>query len=397
MSTKRIRLSLHLLRAEMLVTSVTFAMPILNVFFAKEIGMSLAEVGLSQAIFTAALLVLNVPTGWLADRFSRRAANMLGDAMSAAGFAYYAFAHSFTDVVIAEIILGVGSALSGGADIGLLRAYCQRLGLNYEKEFARMSSWLYIVQLVAVGLGGVIGAYDARLAIGLSAVTSGVGIVLSLGMKEIGERRQCQTNPLRDMARIAKYALHGHKKLAWSIFAFAIGRESTHPTIWILTPLLLLAGVPIQIVGFAWAFNALAGWLGSRLARQYAGRMRDWQCIVTGAAIFVVSASVLSVNVSLATIAFYAGFGLAQGWFKASLIPIVQQNTPDDIQSTVSSVAASIATMLYIPLVWGLNALGDSSLQLSVFCTLLVFAPLFALAIVQLRRFAGVPVLVELR
>lgn len=393
MDTKRIGLSLRLLRAEMLVTNFMFAMPVLNVFFAEEIGMSLAEVGLSQAIFTAALLALNVPTGWLADRFSRRAANMLGDAMSMAGFAYYAFAQSFADVVLAEIVLGVGSALSGGADIGLLRAYCQRLGLNYDKEFARMSSWLYIAQLVAVGLGGVIGAYDVRLAIGLSAVTCGIGIVLSLGMKEIGERRQCQTNPFRDMARIAKYALHGRKKLAWSIFAFAIGRESTHPMIWILTPLLLLAGVPMQVVGFAWAFNALAGWLGSRMAHRYAGRMRDWQCIAAGATVFAVSASVLSVHVGLATIGFYAGFGLVGGWFKAALMPIVQRNTPSDIQSTVSSVAASVATMLYIPLVWGLNAIGDTSLRLSVFCTLLVFAPLFVLAIVQLRRFATVPAL----
>ena len=133
MNTQSLWRNVRLLQLEMVITAMIFAMPILNVFYKDEIGMSLAQVGASQAVFTIAVLLLNIPTGWLADRFSRRWCNVFGDLTASAGFFYYAFAESFSDVVIAEIAIGIGIAFSSGADIGLLRAYAQSLKISYQK------------------------------------------------------------------------------------------------------------------------------------------------------------------------------------------------------------------------------------------------------------------------
>ena len=387
MDNQTIRRSLRLLKIEAIITSVVFAMPILNIFYAEEIGLSLAEVGLTQAAFTIAVFLFNIPTGWLADRFSRKACNVFGDLLAAGGFVFYAFAQSFTDIVIAEIVVGIGLAFTGGADVALLKAYAGKLGESYQKLSAQLASWRPIAEMAAVSLGGIVGAYSPRLAIALSAVTYGTGAVLSLFIVEAGEHRKSGVHPVKDMARITRFALHGHKQLAWRIAAYALGREATHPIIWILTPLLLLAGIPPAAIGVAWAINLALVWVGAQLARRYGGGLSDSRVLAIGVVVFAVSSAVLMVDVNLVTIVFYAGFGFVRGWYGAQLLPAVQHHTPADIQSTVVSVAASAAQLIYIPLVWGVGALGDISPQASIAGVFCLFVPLLALTAHKIARF----------
>lgn len=382
----RLTRSLKLLQIEAVLTSVVFAMPILNLFFAVEIGMSLEQVGLSQAIFTASLMVLNIPTGWLADRFSRKACNIVGDIIAAGGFVYYAFAGSFTDVVVAELILGVGLAFSGGADVGLLKAYCKELKRSYEQVTARIARWRPIAEMAAVTFGGVLGAQYPRLTILLSGMTYLSGAILSWFLVEAGERRKNTVHPLKDMARIVVYALHGHRRLRWSILAYAFSRESTHALIWILTPLLIFAGVPPHIVGVAWALNLVAVWCGAQLAGRVNLRYADWRLIAMGCAVFVAAAGTLSVHVSIFTVALYGGFGFARGWFSVIMPPIVQKHTPDDMQSTVWSLAGTVAQAFYIPIVWYIGKLGDIEPRMAVFGSFVIFTPLLALSVYNIRR-----------
>lgn len=379
--------SLMLLKAENVLTSVLLAMPIMNLFFAEEIGMTMSEVGLSQALCGIAILALNIQTGWLADRFSRKACNLGGDIIITVALAFYAFAQTFSDVVFAEILFGIGAAFTSGADTGLLRAHCAILGESYGKVNAQLQSYRLIAGAIAMAIGGAIGAYDLRLVMGLSAVTFGIGAILSLFIEEVGERRVNQISPLRDMAQITKHALRGNKHLAWSIAAYALGNESTHAMVWLLTPLLVVAGVPAQIIGIAWALNIAVAWCGARLAERYADELMEWQRVLVGACAICVASFALMIDVNLVTVAFYAGYGFTRGWFGATLMPIVQSHASDDIQSTVSSIAGSVAKVLYIPLVWAIVALGEYDLRLSVAGSFFVFIPLLLLAMSKIRRF----------
>lgn len=129
----RTLLSLRLLRTEAIVTTVIFSMPVMNPFF-ESIGMDQGEIGLSQAVFTVAVLMLNIPTGWLADRFSRKLCNAFGDFLAALGFTGYAFAQNLGQVILFEVIIGIGLAFTQGADIALFRGYCQELKRSLTSE-----------------------------------------------------------------------------------------------------------------------------------------------------------------------------------------------------------------------------------------------------------------------
>ncbi len=379
--------SLRLLQLESVATAMVFAMPILTIYFKDEIGMSLAQVGLSQAAFTIPLLLLNVVSGWIADTFSRRWCNFFGDALEVVGFLVYACATSFWQIVGAEVLLGIGVACSTGADTALFKAYTDRLKISYERVSAQTNEWRTLGEMCAVGVGGVVGAYNPRLAIGLSAASCAVGAVLSYLVIEDGERRArpkgtfvaILRHAVADMVRITRYSLHGHAPLAWRVIGYAVGRNVTHALIWMLTPLLVLAGVPAQIIGIGWMLNLAAVWLGSRVARRASLALTDAQRYGVALVVFVIAAGGLSINVSLVTIGLYAGYGFIRGWIASVMPPMVQMHTPADMQSTVMSVSGTIGNLIYIPLVWGFSALGDWSPQWSVLANLVLFAPIMML------------------
>ncbi len=379
--------NLRLLRTEAVITSALIAMPIMNPFF-QSIGMDQGQIGLSQALFTVALFMLNVPTGWLADRFSRKLSNAIGDFIAMIGLLLYAFATNFIQVVGAEVLLGIGLAFTQGADVGLLRAYCKRLGRDYRKESSLIAFLKPFMQVAAVVAGGFIGAYDYRLAIGLSAIPYLIGAILSLSVAEVGERRQLDNiHPLKDMWRITKFALHGHKDLAWAVMAAATAREFTHAIIWVLTPLLLLAGVPAVIIGFAWALNSIAVSIGALLSRPFATRWSEAKLFAVPAVIGLLAMAILSVHVSLWTIGLYAIFGLIRGWYEAVIAPIVQHHTPEDIQSTVFSVSGSLSQLLYIGTVVVVNYAGNFGVQWTLAANALLFTPLITVIAFRLARF----------
>ncbi len=60
--------------------------------------------------------VFQVPTGLLADAFSRRWAVVVGSALVGAGFILEGLIPQFTAIAIAQVIWGIGATLSSGAD-----------------------------------------------------------------------------------------------------------------------------------------------------------------------------------------------------------------------------------------------------------------------------------------
>jgi DHA3 family tetracycline resistance protein-like MFS transporter len=67
-------------------------------------------------VLEATCLVFQVPTGLLADAFSRRWAVAIGFALVGVGFMLEGLVPQFTAIAIAQVIWGIGAVLSDGAD-----------------------------------------------------------------------------------------------------------------------------------------------------------------------------------------------------------------------------------------------------------------------------------------
>jgi len=376
---KSIKGSLRFLRFEIIITGTMMAMPIMVPFY-HSIGMNQGQIGLSQSVFTAALLLINIPTGWIADRFSRRLSNAIGDLGCALALLFYSQVSNFGDVVAAEIVFGVSLAFSQGADSALLRAYTQVLdssGKLFSRQNWILSSWQPIAQVIALTIGGFIGAADPRLAIGISAAPYVIGSLLSFFIKEQGKRLVSQhKNPLRDMVRVTRESIGTDPHLRWLILGYGVGREITHVMIWALTPLLLFAGVPLGIVAIGWVLNSVSVAIGARIAGWFDKNIREWQKFTIPTLAVLLGLGVMSLHLSLGTIWLYTLLGLAQGWTAALLLPMIQNKAPEGNQATVISIAKSVSQLLYIPLVWVVGLAGIIDIRLTMVATIIIFTPM---------------------
>ena len=101
--------NMRLVILESAVTAGILAVPIMTPFY-LSIGLNQEQIAMSQMAFTVVAMLLNLPLGWVADRFSRKWANVIGDSLVALALLLYSTAQGFWFCVLCEIICGVGCA-----------------------------------------------------------------------------------------------------------------------------------------------------------------------------------------------------------------------------------------------------------------------------------------------
>ncbi len=385
--------NLRLVMAESSITAGLLASSVITPFF-NSIGLDQTQISETQIMFTIATLILNLPLGYLADRVSRKWANIIGDFGHAIVMLAYSCVGSFWGAVICECFFGISSALTDGVDQSLLKHFVSKVAKTtggseshlLKTKTAQLEILRQACSLFLIMLGGPIGAIDLRLAIALSAVNYFIGGIISIFIKDDSDKLTPKhKNPLRDIASVVKTAF-ATPMLRRRIFAFAIAREMTHGIIWIVTPLFLKAGVSMSLVSFVWAGNTLMAILGAHLASKYGKRFRDPIALAIPLGLTTVSMLIMGLNLNIVTVWFYGLMGIVQGWTAATMPPMVQRYTKASEQTSVLSLAKMSSQLLYIPVVWVIGFVADIELTYGLLATIAIFLPLGLISMKSLAK-----------
>ena len=373
-----IKRNIHLVALETIVTSGLLAIAIITPFF-LSIGLNQEQIAFSQMIFTIVVMMLNVPLGWVADRFGRKMANVVGDLICAITMLCYSQVQSFWQVVACETVFGIGIAFSQGVDSSLLKHFCDKKdqsGDYFKRKFASTAMWAQISSLILILLGGPIGAISFRLAIGLSSVTLFIGAILSLFVKDDSPRIvKSEQGALKQMGGIVAGSLH-QSQLRIRIIAYAVARESTHGIIWVFTPLMLAVGIPLSIVSVGWVANYIAASVGALIARKHAAKLKDWQNFMIPILLVSTASLIMFFSLNIVTVWLYVLFGMAQGWSSATAMPMVKEFVSAKEQASVESLARVCAQLLYVVAVWIINRAADIDVHYALLATVVIFLPL---------------------
>lgn len=138
-------------------TSYGFYVPI-SVVYLLDKGFGLGFVALAQAVFSFALLVAEIPTGYVGDAIGRRVSLALGNACRVVAMVGYVFADAGVTFLALKVVLATGWALrSGTVDAWLYEVLAARLD---ESEFARIegrgSTALLTTSAVTAVAGGLL-------------------------------------------------------------------------------------------------------------------------------------------------------------------------------------------------------------------------------------------------
>jgi MFS family permease len=386
---KLYKFNLILVKIETILTSISaaFSVPIITLFW-NSIGMDQAAIGFVQMIFTIVILFLDVPMGYIADRFNRKVVNIIGDFGCAFAFAFYMFAKNMYMAIIAECLLGIFLAMTNGVDYAFIKYNSDKIdetGKLFKKNIAQLEKYKFIAIIVAMIIGMIVSRYSLRLTIGISSIPYFIGGFFALFITNIGEKSKViHKNPFKDMGHNIKEIMKT-KKIKWYVLAYMFAKEITHPVIWVFTPLMILVGVPAHVVAIGWIFNYIFATVGSHIAEKTVNLKFSTKFAIPIIACLSWT-SILIIDVNIVTVWLFALNGLAQGMTSGSIIPSIQSEIKDEFQTTVISISSTAARLFYVPLVFFLNLIANNKPQMALVGNLIIFLPLSLMTFIQLRR-----------
>ncbi|HSM93041.1 MAG TPA: MFS transporter, partial [Anaeromyxobacteraceae bacterium] len=195
----------------------------------RQAGLSATEIMLVQAIFSAAGLAFEVPSGYLADVAGRRRALLLGMAGQALAFAAYGVARGFWTFAAAEVTLAFAYSLLSGTASAILFDSLRAAGdeARYHRMESRAEALTRLGTAVAAILGGLLAVPSLRLPFAVNVATAIAGLLIVRSVAEPSRTRLAGHQPLRELLRVSADALRdrrlqGPMLLSAALFAAGI-------------------------------------------------------------------------------------------------------------------------------------------------------------------------------
>ncbi|MCB1557956.1 MAG: MFS transporter [Alphaproteobacteria bacterium] len=222
-----------------------FCLPILMPFYQNHLGLSFHDFLIGESVFAASMILLDVPTGWLADQWGRKKCLILGALVFGLGILSMYYAIGFWTIIAAQGVVGIGHSLMTGANSALL--YDSLLATNREHEFRKREGFRFALQLYACAGAAIIGGYlysiDASLPFHVEAGICALAAALAFGFVEPPRHKKTvEGHPAMDILRTIKYVMHGHKEIAGLIMLMTLTFATTKICMWSIQAYTLALG-----------------------------------------------------------------------------------------------------------------------------------------------------------
>lgn len=145
---------------------LNFTQIIWMVYFAYK-GLTLVEIGLAESIFHMSSLVMEIPTGAIADIYGRRNSRLLGVIVKIIYLIVLIFVNSFAFAALAMFLAALSYNLDSGADTALV--YDTLVEINEVDSFSKVQGYREVIiqvsSLIGIFLGGILSDYNYTFAI----------------------------------------------------------------------------------------------------------------------------------------------------------------------------------------------------------------------------------------
>ena len=147
-------------------------------------GLSPMEIATLLAVWCATTIVLEVPSGALADRHSRKAIMVFGAVLRAGGYTCWALFPEFWGFLAGFVLWGIEGALGSGAFEALVYDELKRFGRprEYARVMGRCRGLGQAGIVVSAGAASwvVSSGYEVLIAASVAAAVAAGGLLLSL-------------------------------------------------------------------------------------------------------------------------------------------------------------------------------------------------------------------------
>ena len=325
-----------------------------------------ARLGLG-GLYSAVVILVEIPTGVFADRMGRRRSMMLGAAVMIASSLIGYRAHSVAGFALAESLAALSMALCSGADSAYLYDLLQSVGATHEysRRESVSSAWHLFGCSIAFAAGGWLATYDLSLPYLATAIVAAVALIIGMTLRDDRPLRSAlprasspaMTSLARSYVRDARGALRevaSNPRLGWLVGYSAVVFVLLLATVYLYQPYLTSRGWGPLAIGAQFAIVYLVAAFIAYFTYVIRAHVRDnvllWGLLATLAASFALLEAVRGPWV----IALLLVQAVANGLYAPLTKPLLNAEIPHSRQRaavlSVESMVRRAAMGVFAPL-----------------------------------------------
>jgi predicted MFS family arabinose efflux permease len=333
-SDSRWQRNLMLLNAMSFFRTFMIIMPIF-VPLMQRYGLSMQETMWLQSIFAGVTLILELPSGFIADVFGRKITLIVGFALAGIGFSQILWADTFIELAIFEATLGLAVSLVSGTDMSF--AFESEKALN-EKEsqtaIGHLMSWMNFGEAASAICAFVILKFDVLYILWVQAIVGWVPFLLSFWLTEPPRSPSFEKKHMREALRIIRRS----SVLPTVTLVFVVTMSATYLIAWLNQNLWQLYRLPLEYFGLVWGFLGLSVGLSARFSSRLPDRFGSFSIFSLLAVLLLVGYIFLTMN----SLAFVLVGALCVSIFRGIAAPKIKLRVNNAIDNSYRATINSL-------------------------------------------------------
>lgn len=241
--------------------SMLFGLPILMLFY-NDKGVGIGDFFLIQGISWLFVFLLELPSGYIGDVFSRKYTLLVGLICWIVGYLAWIFGSGFWWILTGELIFAFAISLFSGTAEAYLYDLLRKN--NKEKAFHKKLAKLKTIENIGLLISTFSGAFiyqflGTNAPIWASVFCLCVGIFILLNMPDVPESKRIVEkgkSKIQDILDISRFAVK-HPQIKWFIFFPAVYGTLTIVFMWGLQSVMILHSVPVFVFSIIVGMNAV--------------------------------------------------------------------------------------------------------------------------------------------
>ena len=323
-------------------------MPIMLLFY-KGNGLGSYELFVLKAIYSVAVVVMEIPSGWMADVWGRKKTLVLGSILGSLGFLIYSFSYGFWAFVAAEIVLGIGLSFISGADSAMLydSLKADNKTDKYTREEGRITSAGNFAEAIAGIVSGLLVYFSLRTPFYFQFIVAAAAIPAALTLVEPKLHTTEHVHSIKKLVQNIRNTLVSNKNLRIAILLSAVTGTATLTFAWLVQPFFIAIGLPEIYFGICWTALNLSVGVSSIFAHKVEKFLGQRWSVLVVVALLSVGYFLAGITISYWGFAFLFLFYLVRGLATPILKNYINQYTESEVRATMLSVRNFVIRMAF--------------------------------------------------
>ncbi len=315
------------------------------VLFLYQKNLSQAKVMVLISAYNIAILLGEVPTGIIADKFSRKLSVFLGCIIQGVAMILMIPTKNYYLLVILEACFGIGMTFQSGAMSAMLYDFLKNQG--YEELYASIEGKRWASVFISQATASVMGGYLATIDVGITVfITGGVYILSAFILLLFNEDKEKEIKSAyrKHVLATGKNMLLDNR-VRFMLIIIVLTNSFFQITLWFYQPYYQAIGINVSAYGLAYllmnAVSALGGMLSSKLKLS----MRQTICLyLFGNSILILFMGMCNspIGVILPSFIFLVN-GIANPWIQSYW----EKNINNEERATASSILSLISSLVF--------------------------------------------------